>query len=199
MTREASSTDAHEPSPGSPSAPPIEGTDPAGFVARARDALRAAAADQDDLRLAATFRALATPPRRPRMPLVWAALAGALVAAAITWLLVRDTAPTEVAAFDGGAASEVGDEVIVRRDKHGRLAEIARPLDPSGAHHDGERLLFRAGRLIRSEHWRSGVLDGVAVDFDGTGRVVRMQRFVGGVAQPAMTLDVNGHPEDTPP
>ena len=161
--------------------PPAPTPEELAFVARAKARLEAEAAAHDDRVLDETFRAL----RRPARWVPYAlALAAAVVASFATVIAMRSgEAP---AALDGGADARPDSTALVRYDALGRVAEI-------GARDEGERLVFRAGRLIRSEHWRDGKLDGVVVDYDGSGRVVRIATWVAGVASgPWLELTPDG-------
>jgi hypothetical protein len=130
-----------------------------------------------------------------------AAAFGGLLAGALAWIL-WPRSPAEEAgrdgfAFDGGlvddGAPRSGAEVV--RDARGRIAEIRKK---NAGELDGERLLFRSGRLIRTEQWRAGRLDGVTVDYDAHGRVVATESWVGGEARgPWTRFDAEGKVEAT--
>jgi|GEM_PF-2245506 len=120
-------------------------------------------------------------------------LAAAAVASIVTGVVVSSImTPSDEAPFAFGGdriptpSSEIrrAGEAVARReqpeiarDPQGRLASIG--LTVAGKP-DGERLLFRAGKLIRIEHWRDGQLDGTSIDFDGRGQLVRTRTFVAG-------------------
>ncbi len=140
---------------------------------------------------------------RGRRAIVWATAASAIIAAGLAgWFLGRGNAPANMGdgyAFDGGASGEVpavpgvpgGAEI--ERDPRGRIAEIRRVVDGG---YDGERLIFRSGRLIRTEQWQKGKLDGVAVDYDAEGRVVETRTWVDGVERgPWVRFDAQGKVE----
>jgi len=148
------------------SAPPGED-----FRSRTHSLLEERAAADRAEKLDATFRALR--PRRFGGSAVAAfALAGAAAAALVTWVLTRPPADGMPEAFGGGLTAAPPPDPSVKRDARGRITEIA--VDGAA---DGERLVFRAGRLSRVEHWRQGRLDGVVVDLDGSGRVVRVETW----------------------
>ncbi|MCC6621697.1 MAG: hypothetical protein IT385_10610 [Deltaproteobacteria bacterium] len=143
---------------------------PGDFKARTHTLLDERAAAHRAESLDATFRALA--PRRFGWPALAAVgLAAAAATALVTWSLAGSADPAP-AAFDGGLTAAPPADPSVKRDARGRISEIA----VDGAV-DGERLLFRAGRLLRVEHWREGRLDGVVIDLDGSGRVVRVETW----------------------
>ncbi|MFO0749800.1 MAG: hypothetical protein U1F43_29630 [Myxococcota bacterium] len=123
-----------------------------------------------DVALGDAFRAL--PRRRRWWPTLVTALAASVLAALATWLIVRPSGH-EMAGFDGGGAVDARDHggQALRFDARGRLA---------ASELDGERLVFRSGRLVRIEHGPLGALDGTAVDFDGAGRVVRIESWTHG-------------------
>lgn len=131
-------------------------------------------------------RAALRAPRRPRWSTVaLVALAAAAMAALVTWGLVRSDEPEAPFTF-GEPARTVGDGPDVTRDAAGRLVAV-------NAQGDGERLVFRAGRLARIEHWKGGALDGVVVDLDARGFVVSIRRYQAGVeVAPAVELDPDG-------
>lgn len=118
------------------------------------------------------------------LAMVLAAAAGALVAVGVTLALRSGSAGDGVEApraFDGGAGVGPvepggGGASEVRRDGQGRIAEIV--TRGSGGE---ERLVFRSGRLVRVEQLRGGKVHGMAVDFDGAGRVVAVRTWVDGV------------------
>jgi hypothetical protein len=145
------------------------------FVERAKARLETEAAAHDARILDETFRGL----RRPARWVPFAiGLAAALVASFATVIVMRNLGEAP-AAFDGGAEARPDATALVHYDALGRVAEIGAL---AGDTYVGERLVFRAGRLIRSEHWRDGKLDGVVVDYDGSGHVVRIAIWVAGVA-----------------
>jgi hypothetical protein len=110
---------------------------------------------------------------KPMWGMLLAAAAGALIAWGVTFALTRDEVPV---AFDGGVGRvEAGASEVVR-DERGRLLEVT----TRGAGGD-ERLVFRSGRLVRVEQRRDGKAHGVAVDFDGSGRVVAVKTWADGV------------------
>ncbi len=117
------------------------------------------------------------PPRSrwlTRQVLVAAALAATL-AAVLTWFTARPGPPDVPFAFGGDPAAVPTPDI--ERDARGRIATIGHLRDGQP---EGERLIFRAGKLIRIEHWRNGALDGVSIDFDAQGRLVRSRTFVEG-------------------
>ena len=166
--------------------PPAPTPEELAFVERAKARLEAEAAAHDERVLDETFRAL----RRPARWVPYAiGLAAAVVACFATVIVMHNLGETP-AALDGGADARPAVAAPVRYDELGRVAEIGAR---AGDAYDGERLVFRAGRLIRSEHWRDGKLDGVVVDYDGSGRVVRIATWVAGVASgPWLELTPDG-------
>ncbi|MCC6624842.1 MAG: hypothetical protein IT385_26570 [Deltaproteobacteria bacterium] len=127
---------------------------------------------------------------RPRVA-VLAALAIAATAALVTWGVMRATAPEEPLAF-GQSVAEPGGGWIAR-DARGRVSEIQSAPPRADGRPDGERLLFRAGRLARVERWRDGVQHGVAVDFDARGFVSAIRHWDDGrEAGPWIELDADG-------
>jgi len=79
---------------------------------------------------------------------------------------------SRAAAFGGG---EGVDEAAVAHE------DVADGVAPGGGVAGEERLLFRSGRLVRVEQLRGGKAHGMAVDFDGSGRVVAVRTWVDGV------------------
>jgi len=167
------------------------------FATRTKRALDDLAAVKNGETLDATFRGLG--PRRFGWPMVLGlALVAATLAALVTWnkMSSPDDASSTPAAFDGGLRKDgeawteglVGapaSDPSIKRDARGRISEIA--VDGAA---DGERLIFRAGRLLRIEHWRGGHLDGIVVDLDGSGRVVRVETWLAGErVGPSVELD----------
>lgn len=110
--------------------------------------------------------------------MVLAAAAGALVATGVAVALSAGSGGERPSAFDGGVGLAPGGERAseVRRDGEGRLVEVL-TRGTAGE----ERLLFRSGRLVRVEQLRGGKAHGMAVDFDGSGRVVAVRTWVDGV------------------
>lgn len=109
-----------------------------------------------------------------RQVFVAVALAASL-AAVITWVATQPGAPESPFAFGGNpTAGAVAD---IERDAHGRIAAIGQT---RAGKPEGERLVFRAGQLVRIEHWRNGVLDGVTIDLDARGRIVQSRTWVEG-------------------
>ena len=127
-----------------------------------------------------------------REPVTWLfGLGLAALAAALAVFVVRPSAPVDdpaPAAFvRPGAATPADADALLSYDAHGRVREIA----PSDG--QGERVVFRAGRVIRIEHLRGGQLDGVAVDFDADGGVVAVRTWSQGrEAGPWLELDGHG-------
>lgn len=132
----------------------------------------------------------------PGLAMVLAAAAGALLAVGVTLALRSGSAGDGVEApraFDGGAGVGPvepggGGAGEVRRDGQGRIAELV--TRGSGGE---ERLIFRSGRLVRVEQLRGGKVHGMAVDFDGAGRVVAVKTWVDGVERgPWLELGPSG-------
>lgn len=146
-----------------------DSADDLAFVKRMRERLAEQARDDRDATLDDTFRDVRGVARPRSAPWRYAAiaLAAAAVAVVVTWLALRPSAEGP-AAFDGGSGPMPRADQAVRLDARGRLAE---------SEIDGERLIFRGGRLIRIEHRKDGVLDGEVVDLDGAGRVVRIETW----------------------
>lgn len=162
--------------PRDPDAESAERASDAAFVALLRGQLEDRAEAERDAALAETFRALPRVPAPRRLwPYLATALAAGVLAAVATWLLARDPRVEHrqhpSVAFDGGAGPSGGGGQVVTWDGAGRLAT---------SELDGERLVFRSGRLVRVEHGPVGALDGTAIDLDGAGRVVRIETWVGG-------------------
>jgi len=172
------------------------------FAARTKEVLHAMAEAEATVRLDATFAQLASTsgaashPARPRRfgwpSLVAAVVIGATVASA-AWLISRTSPGPTPMAFDGGlAAASPADGPTVSRDEQGRVSAITTLVD---GRPDGERVLFRAGRVVRIEHWQSGRLHGVATDFDGAGRATRIETWHQGALQgPSLDLDAELRP-----
>ena len=151
------------------------------FAARLKGRLAEEAERDRDEAIGQAFRALGAGRRRGTRA-GWSRIAAiaavaAAVAAFVTWVamggLAGDGGP--IAAFDGGGGEARAGASEVRLDAAGRLEETVT---------DGERLVFRAGRLVRIEHVRGGVLDGVVVDLDGRGEVVRVETWRAGARVP---------------
>jgi len=179
------------------------------FVAGTLAALRAESAAAQDERLVDTLRAAPRPPsappapglragpRSPRRPVLryaLTALAAGLLAAVGTYLLTRPAeAPRDDAfALDGARGPGAATTMLpwIRTDTQGRPAEIARRVD---GRLDGERVLFRAGQVMRIEHYRAGQLHGPALDFDGLGRLVALRTYEAGVERgPYLELSPDG-------
>lgn len=120
---------------------------------------------------------------------VLALVLAAALAALVTWLTVRP--PNAETPFALGEHAPIPDAEI-ERDPQGRIAAIGQTL---AGKPDGERLVFRAGHLIRIEHWRDGALDGPAIDLDGRGRVVQIRTWVSGKLHgPWIDFDDEGRP-----
>lgn len=133
-------------------------------------------------------------PRSPlSSPLTWtlAALAAA-AAVLLTLALMPSAGDLEVpAAFAPTPPPPHAVPVDIRYDDRGRLSRIAPATETPPA--DGEHLIFRAGRLIRVEHYRKGVLDGPAYDFDADGGLVAIRTWALGVERgPFIELDGKG-------
>lgn len=174
-----------------PDARPLDVGDELGddgaFLASTLAALRADSAAEQDERLLDTLRAAPRPSaaprraRRPRLTTALVALAAALLAAVVTYAVTRPAAPPsteEALALDGGSSGGTAGTAVLARDAEGRPTELVRRI---GDRLDGERILFRAGRVIRIEHYRDGVLDGPTLDFDGLGRLVALRTYAAGV------------------
>jgi hypothetical protein len=115
--------------------------------------------------------------------LVWSVVAAAAVAALATWGALSVGASERPMAF--GDAVEMVATGEITRDGRGRIARVDGP--------DGERLIFRGGRLVRVERHREGVLDGVSVDFDARGFVAAIRSWRMGVERgPWVELDESG-------
>lgn len=158
------------------------------FIAQTLALLRAESARTQDERLDATLRAAPRPPaarriraRRPLLGYTLTALAAAIIAAVITYGLTRLAAPVgatsdDAFALDGDAPTSVSLPAITL-DPQGRPSEIARRV---AGRLEGERVLFRAGQIMRIEHYREGQLDGPTLDFDGLGRLVALTTWSAG-------------------
>ncbi len=126
-------------------------------------------------------------------PLTWTLVA--LAAAASVWVtiaLTPDASELEYpAAFAPTLPPPHAVAVDIRYDDRGRLSRIAPATETPPA--DGEHLIFRAGHLIRIEHYRKGVLDGPAYDFDADGGLVAIRTWALGVERgPFIELDGKG-------
>lgn len=176
--------------------------DNAAFIAGTLAAIRAESAAAQEAHIEDTLRAAprpgAAPPRTRRQALRYAltALAAGILAAALTYAATRpgEPAPRDDAfALDGGAGhggDRIGAPTVITTDAQGRPTEIARK---SGDRLDGERVLFRAGNIIRIEHYRDGQLDGPQLDFDGLGRLVALHTYAAGVLRgPFLELAPDG-------
>lgn len=114
---------------------------------------------------------------------VMAMVAVAAVSILATWAVTHTSTPERPMAFGGavGAPTPAG----ITRDPQGRIASIEGP--------EGQRLLFRGGRLVRVERLQNGGLHGMAVDFDARGYVANIRTWVGGVERgPWLELDESG-------
>lgn len=158
------------------------------FITQTLAAIRAESSAAQDARFEDALRALPRPPgapRRARRPLLGYALtaiAAGFIGAAIAFAASRtsDASPRDDAfALDGGTgAARTASPISITSDSQGRPTEIARRV---GGRLEGERVLFRAGQVIRIEHYRDGLLDGPQLDFDGLGRLVAMRTYTNGV------------------
>jgi len=181
------------------------------FTARTKEVLNAMAQSEASASLDATFAQLAasssgaaSPSSRPARfgwPSLTAALAfGAIVAALAAWLISRASPAPLPMAFDGDLAPALpASGPTVSHDEQGRVSSIATLVD---GRPDGERVLFRAGRVVRIEHWQDGRLHGLVTDFDGAGRATRIETWHRGALQgPSLDLDVELRPraQGTPP
>lgn len=169
------------------------------FATRTKAVLKALAEVDADTKLDTTLRRLAmstdgtTPPlSRPRR-FGWPALAaamlfGAIVAATVAWLIVRPAPAPAPMAFDGALGPRTPKKgPTVSRDAQGRVSTIATLIDGQP---DGERVLFRAGQVVRIEHWQNGRLHGVTIDFDGAGRPAHLETWhEGELRGPTLDLD----------
>ncbi len=146
------------------------------FVAAAMARLDEAFEDQELRYVRAALR-----PKTVRVrTLVWSLVAAAAVAAVATWGALSLTESERPMAFGDAVGMITTGEIT--RDGRGRIAQIDGP--------DGERLIFRGGRLVRVERHREGVLDGVSVDFDARGFVAAIRSWRAGVeAGPWVELD----------
>jgi len=149
------------------------------FVAAAMARLDEAFEEQEQRYVRAALR-----PRTVRVrTLVWSVVAAAAVAALATWGTLSLAASERPMAF--GDAVEMVAVGEVTRDGRGRIAQVDGP--------EGERLIFRGGRLVRVERHREGALDGVSVDFDARGFVATIRTWRAGVERgPWVELDESG-------
>jgi len=128
-----------------------------------------------------------------------AAFVGAAVAV-IVLVLARPASPTLVAgnppaALDGGAEALHQSELVLTRDTQGRLLELAPKTLPT----TGQRLHFRAERLVRIETYRQGTLHGATLEFDLRGQLVSVRQFIDGIeVLPPLRLDSDGKIRDAP-
>lgn len=166
----------------------------AAFIASTLAAIRAESAAVQDARLDDALRAAPRPTAarrslrrtsvQPALRYALTALAAGILGAAIAFAATRPGEPEKNDAFalDGGEGRGGTDDrnkaPVIRTDAQGRPTEIARRL---GDRLEGERVLFRAGLVIRIEHYRNGQLDGPQLDFDGLGRLVAMRTYAAGV------------------
>ena len=189
-------------SPLDPSHSNDDNDDDMAFIAGTLAAIRAESAAAQETRLEDTLRAAPRPAaarkalRRPALRYALTALAAGILGAAIAYAATRpgEPAPRDDAfALDGGA--DHGDDgarapTVITTDASGRPTEITRKV---GDRLEGERVLFRAGQVIRIEHYRDGQLDGPQLDFDGLGRLVAMRTFAAGVERgPFLELAPDG-------
>jgi len=161
-------------------------------IAKATALIRAAAAAEREEWLTEALRPASRPRALRHAKLALVALLAAAAATFVTWQAVRRTSEPAFA-LDGDQSPGLGTTApTVRRDVHGRIEEIVRN---SSSSPDGERLMFRSGRLIRVEHWVDGRLDGTVIDLDSRGQVVSIRVWRQGVAsEPWILLD----PDDAP-
>jgi len=170
---------------------------PAGFEDRMLARLASAAEARHDAGLEAAADALRgsrirAEVRSPlRAPVTWLfALGMAAAAALVTFAVLSPDAgsppdePPYTFVRPGGPGP--APNVDIALDARGRLAAVS---PPDGT---GERLVFRAGRVIRIEHLRGGQLDGVTVDFDADGGVVAIRTWVAG-QQRGPWIELDGH------
>lgn len=175
---------------------PIDAETDAGLEARVLERLAEASAERHErgIALAATSLRKRRAARSPlSSPLTWALAALAAAAAVmLTLALTPDPHELEVpAAFAPTLPPPHAVPVDIRYDDRGRLSRIAPATETPPA--DGEHLIFRAGRLIRVEHYRKGVLDGPAYDFDADGGLVAIRTWALGVERgPFVELDGKG-------
>lgn len=123
-------------------------------------------------------------PKTLRMrTVVMAVVAAAAVSMLATWAVMRVSAPEIPMAFGGAVVAPT--PAGITHDHNGRIASIDGP--------EGQRLLFRGGRLVRVERLQNGGLDGMVVDFDARGYVANIRTWVGGVERgPWLELDESG-------
>lgn len=172
---------------------------PAGFEQRLLARLSSAAEARYDAALEAAADALREdstakhePARRRsplREPVTWLFGLGLAAAAAIaTFALISPSSGDGETPYTFVRPDErpTSPTAAVQLDPRGRPAAID---PPDGT---GERVLFRAGRVIRIEHLRDGQLDGVAVDFDADGGVIAIRTWSAGEER-GPWLELDGH------